>query len=731
MSRTKSICSLIAVVALAASAQQATENPPAATMKVEANTVVVDVLVTDKKGHTVPGLTANDFTISEDNVPQKITAFSAPDVIEGAPGTPAPDTRPSVGAGTPAAETPHLITVVLDLSDNTQDAIKRSSDGIIQYLDKKLSPNDFVSIYSFSGRGLRLALPFTNDMAHAKDVVAKMQETINGSALSLSERDSLERTIDDLYQLAHPAASYGATGGSGNGGQTTNGPGATSGPGNANLAALERQIDTLREYLTIQNMYQGRAVFAALRAICLAYRDLPGRKNVVFFSQGFYANSQLRPDMESVADAAARANVAFYVIDSSGLNFGHSDMLAHGPDTRAQQLEQLALERPGGPGSKAGKDKFDRFNTLAEGSQNSQLEYLADTTGGLMMRNTNNLGPAFEKVVTEAREFYTLVYQPTNKDFDAKFRRLKVSLNEGGNQLRYRQGYWAIPRAEAAAMTPAAAVLLTNLRSGVIKPKLNAAVNADLLLAPSGHYSVPVSVSFPGKDVPVQKDGEFYTGNVTMLLTLRDAQGKVVGFRQRDWPVKFAAKDKDDFTKRTLTLQSQVSLPEIQPVTVESVVQVSPDTVAVGTAKVAVPASSGGFNVTSMLLSDHFEQEPCTDKDDPLCFDNVRLFQPTESKFPSATQLVVYYAASNLSLDPQQKKPRVGVAFALKADGHVVPGTNPVKVQAMPGPTPDSVRVLAQYDLKSLSAGKYTLEAITKDMVQQKSQAQQSDFVVQ
>jgi hypothetical protein len=82
---------------------------------------------------------------------------------------------------------------------------------------------------------------------------------------------------------------------------------------------MDRQIDALRAYLTMANMFQARAVFAALRAICVAYRDIPGRKNVILFSEGFLHSDDARPDLEAVADAANRANVSIYVIDPQGI----------------------------------------------------------------------------------------------------------------------------------------------------------------------------------------------------------------------------------------------------------------------------------------------------------------------------------------------------------------------------------------------------------------------------
>jgi len=60
---------------------------PEISLKVEAPSVIVDVIVTNKKGRHTSGLAAEDFRVYEDDAPQKIITF-APPVIEPAPDQP-------------------------------------------------------------------------------------------------------------------------------------------------------------------------------------------------------------------------------------------------------------------------------------------------------------------------------------------------------------------------------------------------------------------------------------------------------------------------------------------------------------------------------------------------------------------------------------------------------------------------------------------------------------------
>src|SRR3954471_16946637 len=90
------------------------------TFKVETSSVVVDVIVTDKRGHHVPGLLANDFTVLENGVPQKLESFS--ENRTDSPSTdrvlPAAAVRAPADAPIMTAPHPHLLTVVMDLADS-------------------------------------------------------------------------------------------------------------------------------------------------------------------------------------------------------------------------------------------------------------------------------------------------------------------------------------------------------------------------------------------------------------------------------------------------------------------------------------------------------------------------------------------------------------------------------------------------------------------------------------
>src|SRR5260221_13766632 len=146
--------------------------------------------------------------------------------------------------------------------------------------------------------------------------------------------------------------------------------------------------------------------------------------------------------------------------------------------------------------------------------------------------------------------------------------------------------------------------------------------------------------------------------------------------------------------------------------------QFADGTVAMGTMPLSFgDASAVGPRISSVLLADKAETADCTEASDPLCVQKVRLYQPAVTQFQSAGRLIVYFTADNLTLDSKTKQPRVAVRFTLKDPANAVKSPVAENVQAMPGPTPNSVLVFAEYDLTTLKAGNYSLQATTQDLV--------------
>src|SRR5438046_1638077 len=284
-------------------------------IKVTSNLVSLDVIVKDKKGKPVTDLKAEDFTVSENGVPQKIEFFdSTLSTLSSLGVTTQPtdavastERKPQSPAGFPR----NIIALVLDGQSTELANLKHVREGMLKYIHERITDNDSVALFSISG-GLQLLQPFTHDKGA---LIAAVEKAYDSSTVS---KTSEARGISENISALRDKISAGPPGDT-----VASSPSA----GAAGSAMLEKMIAQrmLEQYIQLRSALssqQTRPVLAALAAIAEGLRSVPGKKTLVMFSQGFVATEALDWQVQSTIDIANRANVAVYIIDSTGLTGG-------------------------------------------------------------------------------------------------------------------------------------------------------------------------------------------------------------------------------------------------------------------------------------------------------------------------------------------------------------------------------------------------------------------------
>ena len=696
----------------ASTAQSASEKAgQSVTIKVQAASVVVDVIVTDKKGRHVGGLAASDFAVFDNGVPQKIVTFVPP---SGAVLHPPLAAAAGPGGANQPAEAPapkpqrqaidvasvRFITLVLDLGGLQPGSVGKAREAAVQYLQKTVAKEDFVAVYRVD-HTLHLDVPFTQEKQKAIGGIRRAGRYASSGAMSANERIEIEQEIRGLESQAY-------------------------GPGAAAFAA--QQISSLRAYLWTQSIFQAKNVFVALRAIAQAYRDLPGRKNVVVFSEGFIHSPEAKPEMAAVIDMANRANVAFYIVDASGLTAGF-DAASGTPDDPSgnREVYNASLE---GAGSWFGFDEFDHLQRLGGPDMlHDDLGQVAQATGGLYIKNQNDLLHGLELADSDLREFYTLVYQPSDTRYDGSFHKIKVDVLTSGYSVRYRRGYWAIPPGQELMMTPAAAQLLGALESGSLRSAFSPNLNAALLLAADGKLSVPVQVSLPGKSVKFERDGRTSRAGVMLLLVARDADGQPVSVHQRFLTLRLDDKQQRDFEKKNLEINARLAVPRFEPLEVQAIVQLPDGTVAIGVRKLGIAAPRPLVpGVTSVLLSNSIEPaKGAADLSDPLRGENFQLLL-SPPRFSPLDKLTAYFGILLDSSVPETSGPHLRLAYSIESSARAA---KVFPLEDLPvSASQRSIRVLKQFELTDLPAGHYTFQVSVKDLAHGGTTSQRSEFDV-
>ncbi len=169
---------------------------------------------------------------------------------------------------------------------------------------------------------------------------------------------------------------------------------------------------------------------SCLEKIAAANANFAGRKNLIWIGQGFPAiNDTIRPGnkkiMASVANDMRNARLAVYTIDPRGLQVTSPSV--GGYNDAVGGLQMITPDLPDDPSGL-------RF-----------FEDIARESGGRMIFNRNDVDVAVADSVNDGASYYTLAYYPANRDWNGKFRAIKVRLAKQGLVARTRAGYFAIP----------------------------------------------------------------------------------------------------------------------------------------------------------------------------------------------------------------------------------------------------------------------------------------------
>jgi len=393
--------------------------PP--TFPAEAELVVVDVVVADKKGGVaVAGLPAADFEITEDGVPQSISsfeAFTAPPPPAPAPAGAAaapPDpvstnTAPDVRAG-------RSFVVVVDDVNLTPLHVGAARAAVAGFLQKGLRDGDRVMLVATSGSAWwSTRIPSGRDelLGIVGRLEARYVPDTGPERMSDSEamRIHLYRDTQVWDRVTRRFEAYGVSAAAMRGDPQTRLPGTGSAYVEARaLEVYSRAVARLDGTLNV------------LERVLAAMAPVKGRKSLLLVSEGFIYEPTIA-GFRRVTQASRRSNVALYFVDARGLEGSSSVFGAEfGPPI-------------------ADQDVLPTLGDQWEGTSGAQN--LAAETGGFSIRNTNALASGLERIARESEAYYLLGYQPRNAARDGKFRRIGVKVARRGVDVRARRGYYA------------------------------------------------------------------------------------------------------------------------------------------------------------------------------------------------------------------------------------------------------------------------------------------------
>lgn len=489
--------------------------------------VVVDLVVRDRKGLPVTDLTAADFEVLEDGVPQEVGSFRLP-AAEAVPGavvasaaTPAPaaSTPTAPGASpaartTPARGTSSVVALVFDrLSPDSRRFTKLAAE---RYVGKGSESEHVVGIFA-TDWGLEILQPFTRDAAVLRQALDKVA-TRTGSQASeaLSEARSNQQRVT---QMQDTMASIG-TG--------TPAAGAAQGAAGADLQMAQMQQRMSETFTMLERDQQGYGTMNAMSAVVNALKLVPGRKSVLFFSEGLVIPPNVMPRFLSLIDEANRANVAVYAMDAKGLRAESTQAEAR-DEINAYAAGRLNNgERSIGAGGAASR-YLERNEDRLRMDPSSGLGQLANETGGFLIAGSNNFDKGFTRVSEDIKAHYVLTYSSSKPTFDGKFRTINVKVKRPGLTVSHRKGYYAVPpSADGAPVLAYEAPGLALLESSPLPNAFPITARAFVFPKDETKATATLLVGFDTKHLDYQATADGFGAEAVVIARIRDGNGQVL-----------------------------------------------------------------------------------------------------------------------------------------------------------------------------------------------------------
>jgi VWFA-related protein len=472
--------------------------------------VQVNVIVQDKKGEPVPGLTREDFTLLDSGKEQEIAVFS----IESNRVLPGPLQLlpPNVFSNRWESRdgVPTSVTVILldNLNTEFEDQVYARNQ-VIKFL-RKLQPQDRVALYTL-GTSLRIVQDFTSDVT---PLLRALDRQAGRVPVELQASEPAGGNITDAeFQAAKPAG-VSITGA---GSQASNpiGTDITGGAGDLDLAALQASGFLLNPTRRMAEYYTSRraeATAGALEGIANHLAKLPGRKNLVWISSSFpiwmgfdstvpMADKRMfSREIERAVQALNDANLAVYPVDPRG------PIPPNGVQT-------------GGGGVPTG----DGFQNIRLGQDT--MVNLAEGTGGRVFFNTNDIAGAVRTAIDESQLTYLLGYYPTHGQWDKSFHAIKVRVDRPGVSVRCRRGYFAMPEEQLDEKER------KEVFDSAARGPLDATgvgIYARLIPSRPGSDTLGIELIVVPEDISLQGEKDRWVGSLELVFLQRAADGKVL-----------------------------------------------------------------------------------------------------------------------------------------------------------------------------------------------------------
>jgi len=482
---------------------------------IEVRITNVDVVVTDKAGNPVAGLTKDDFELFENKRPQTITNFYEVRDESGAVAASAAERpAPEAGAAPPAEVRQRRIIFFIDNYSLKPFLRNRVFDSVKKGMARLMRPGDEGMLVVWS-RGLHIPQPFTSDIGSLERALAQVADSTGGMNF-FSDRDRVKSHVLSLLGNAR----FDRRGG---GGDSVGQAKSIVRQYADEQQALERQLLSSLE-LTLSTLagMEGKKVMVYVGAHLpeqvgyemFVWLDEVLAQSIAGSMPSAYREASAHSMTLSIEGAAKKANadgVTMYLIDAADDSMGLMPTADSGD-------------------AQSSTEAFAGYTNTA-----SALQTMAEITGGMALTSTHNFDLAVDNVVRDLGSYYSLGYRSAEEG--ARERAIAVKAKNPAYRVRSRRSFVSKTADEQLGDR-----VIANIYSTGTKSELPVQVRTGKAAKKSrDRWIVPVEIAFSPEKLTLLPDGNELAGGFSVFIAVGDEDGAMSNVTKRVQPVRIPA----------------------------------------------------------------------------------------------------------------------------------------------------------------------------------------------
>jgi VWFA-related protein len=670
--------------------------------------VLLDMVARDRHGKPIRDLTQDQIEVFEDGVKQQITSFRFVEgegpvttAMEG--GKPSP-TQPAVALGQV-----NLVSLVFERLG--EEGRIHASEAARAFLKSELRPNVYVAVFT-NDKALFVLQQFTNNrqiLEKAVDMAtrATSSQMAAQSASVVEELEIVTKAAEDASVAAGAAAAGVSSGSRGSGA-------AGMGAAMAEAQMAQMTLDMIQRDTVLTREQEGRSSLYALLSLVKEQRRLPGRKTIIYFSQGLNVTPALVGLLEATISEANRSNVSVYSVDARGLVLSevsgsqHENMLgaesAVRINARPERDNTRVFDRVGGE---------ELYEIQARANVQDTLADLSRSTGGFLIANTNEMEPAMRRIAEDIRGYYTVAYRPSTHEYDNEFHHITVKVLRSGINLQTRDGYMAAPPVGGSPVLPYEVPMLSALKSSPqAKGPHYEAQALHFGYTPDGlHCHLVIKVPLSDMNFKPNTDKNQSGTHFSVLTLVEGSDGNPLLKFSQDYPLEGPTEKLEALKKATVLFARDFTLHTGRYSLDTVVLDQDGQKASVQRSVLIIPPQTQGVRLSSLAIIQRLDPLPPPDQGnhDPLRLPNAEIIpnfgEPIQ--LGASAGVPLYFVVYPTTQVPE--KPQVELEISR---GGMVIARAPVQL-----PEPDStgaIRYVGTLPVAKFEPGRYQIRALAR-----------------